>query len=154
MTRKRIGLMIALVTFAVAAAYGSPPQASTQSGMNDGMQNGSMGTMQKQSTHELKITLRTEPEIAKGAQENTFHVSVADADGKPVSDATVTLALVMPAMPQMNMAEMRVSPAVAWNGSDYAGKAKIPSVGMWNVTVKVLRQNKEVVSKKMELVAK
>jgi hypothetical protein len=153
MIGKRIELMIALVTFAVAAVYASRPQAFSQDGLH-GMQNGSMGTMQKQSSQEYKITLRTEPEIAKGTQENTFHVSVADADGKPVSDAAVTLTLIMPAMPQMNMAEMRVSPAVAWNGSDYAGKAKIPSVGTWNVTVKVLRQNKAVGSKKMELLAK
>src|SRR5258708_18798210 len=124
MTMKRIALVLALVPLALVAAYGSQPQASPQSGMQDGMQqNGSMEKGQKESTQEYKITLRTEPNPAKGSQENTFHLNVTDLNGKPVSDAKVKLTLDMPAMPMMNMAAMKVSPVVVWNGSDYSGKA-------------------------------
>jgi uncharacterized GH25 family protein len=99
--------------------------------------------------------LRRPVELAlKGGQENTFHVSVTDPDGKPVSDATVKLTLDMPAMPEMNMAAMKVSPAVAWNGTDYSGKANIPSAGAWNASVKVGRQNKVIALKSTKLMAK
>jgi uncharacterized GH25 family protein len=155
MTMRRIGLILALVPLALAPAYGSQPQASSQSGMHDAMQpNGSMEKGQKESTQEYKITLRTEPNPAKGSQENTFHISVTDANGKPVSDATVKLTLDMPAMPEMNMAAMKVSPVVVWNGSDYSGKANLPSAGLWNVTVQVLKQERVVGSKKAQLAAK
>jgi YtkA-like protein len=155
MTTRQIGLVLALVSSAAVTAYGSSPEASSQSGMHDGMQqSGSMEKGQKESTQEYKITLRTEPNPAKGSQENTFHLSVTDANGKPVSDAAVKITLVMPAMPQMNMAEMRVSPVVAWNGSDYSGKANIPSAGLWNMNVEVLKQNRVIASKKTQLAAK
>ena len=154
MTTRQIGLILVLVSSAAATTFGSQPPASSQSGMPDGMQNGSMEKGQKESTQSYKITLRTEPNPAKGSQENTFHVSVMGADGKPISDTTVKLTLDMPAMPEMNMTAMKVSPAVAWNGSDYSGKANIPSAGMWNVNIQVLKQNVVVASKKTQLVAK
>src|ERR1700688_1089049 len=94
---------------------------------------------QTQAKQEYKITLRTEPNPAKGSAGNTFHISVADSGGKSISDATLKITLVMPAMPEMGMAEMKVTPTVAWNGSDYSGKANIPSAGLWNVTIQALK---------------
>jgi hypothetical protein len=155
MTIRKIELVLVLVSFAVVTPYGSQPKASSQSGMPDGMQqNGSMEKGQKESTQDYKITVHTEPNPAKGSQENTFHLSVADANGKSVSDAKIKITLDMPAMPEMNMAAMKVSPIVAWNGSDYSGKANIPSAGMWNVTIQVLKQNVVIASKKIQLMAK
>jgi hypothetical protein len=155
MTMQRIGQLLALVIVATVITYGSQPQASAQGGMHDGMQQGSsMPAGQTQSTQGYKITLRTEPEALKGGQENTFHVSVTDPDGKPVSDASVKLTLDMAAMPEMNMAAMKVSPTVAWDGSDYSGKASVPSAGQWSVTVRVVRQNQVIASKKTKLMAK
>jgi|SRR5882757_8820527 len=155
MKMQRIRLVLALAALAVAPAYGSQLQAFSQSEMHDGMQqNGPMEKGQKESMQEYKITLRTEPTPAKGSQENTFHVSVTSANGKPVSDAIVKLTLDMPAMPEMNMAAMKVSPVVVWNGSDYSGKANVPSAGLWNVTVQVLKQDRVVASKKTQLAAK
>jgi hypothetical protein len=155
MTMRQIGLVLVLVSFATVAAYGAQPQPSPQGGMQDGMQQGTpMEKATKESTQEYKITLRTDPNPAKGSQENTFHIGVADANGKPVSDAKVKLSLDMPAMPEMNMAAMKVSPAVVWNGSDYSGKANLPSAGMWNVSVQVLKQDRVVASKKIQLMAK
>ena len=155
MTMQRIGLALALVPLTIAAVFGSQPQASSQGGMHDGMQeSGSMEKGQKDSTQAYNIALRTEPNPAKGSQENTFHINVTDAGGKPVSDATVKLTLDMPAMPQMNMAAMKVSPVVVWNGSDYSGKVNIPSAGLWNGDAQVLKQNRVIASKKIQLIAK
>jgi uncharacterized GH25 family protein len=155
MKMQRIAPVLALVPLALVAAYGSEPQASSQSAMQDGVQqNGSMDKGQKESAQGYKITIRTEPNPAKGSQENIFHLNVADANGKPVPDATVKLTLDMPAMPEMNMAAMKISPVVVWNGSDYSGKANIPSAGLWNATVQVLKQDRVVASKKTQLEAK
>jgi hypothetical protein len=66
----------------------------------------------------------------------------------------VKITLVMPAMPEMGMAEMKVTPTVSWNGSDYSGKANILSAGLWNVTVQVLKQDRVVAAKKIQLAAK
>ncbi len=109
---------------------------------------------QAQAKQEYKISFRTDPSPAKGSAQNTFHVSVADSAGKSISDATVKIALVMPAMPEMGMAEMKVAPTVAWNGSDYSGKANIPSAGSWNVTIQVLKQNRVIASENTKLMAK
>jgi YtkA-like len=109
---------------------------------------------QAQAKHEYKISFRTDPSPAKGSAQNTFHVSVADSAGKSISDATVKIALVMPAMPEMGMAEMKVAPTVAWNGSDYSGKASIPSAGAWNVTIQVLKQDRVIASENTKLMAK
>ncbi len=86
--------------------------------------------------------------------QNTFHVSVDDSAGKSISGATVKVALVMPAMPDMGMAEMKVAPTVAWNDSDYSGKANIPSAGPWNVTIQVLKQDRVIASENTRLMAK
>src|SRR5437879_1382542 len=49
------------------------------------------------------ITFSTDPKPAKGAAQNTLHVSVTDKSGKPIRDAEVKVEFVMPAMPSMNM---------------------------------------------------
>jgi len=109
---------------------------------------------QVQTKQEYKISFRAEPSPAKASGQNTFHVVVTDSAGKSISDATVKIILVMPAMPEMGMAEMKVTPTVAWNGSDYSGKANIPSAGLWNVTAQVLKGDRVVASEKTQLMAK
>ena len=53
----------------------------------------------------LDIMLMQPKDVKSGA--NDFEVMVKGADGKPVSDAEVSVLFVMPAMPAMKMAEMR-----------------------------------------------
>jgi hypothetical protein len=155
MKKQRIGQILALVTAVVLTAYCSQSQTSSQSGMHDGMQqNSSMAAGQMPATNGYKIVLRTEPATLKGLEENTFHVTVMDPDGKMVSDATVKLTLDMPAMPDMGMAAMKVSPSLAWNGSDYSGKEKVPSSGPWTATISVMRKDQVIASKKIKLMAK
>jgi RND family efflux transporter MFP subunit len=85
------------------------------------------------------VTLQSEPAALKGGSEGTFHVKVTGPDGKPVADAQVQMALVMPAMPSMGMGEMRSSIDFKWNGSEYIGKGTIGMAGPWNITIEARR---------------
>jgi hypothetical protein len=87
--------------------------------------------------------------------DNQFEVLVTGADGKPVSDADVSVVFVMPAMPAMKMPEMRnevaLKPAAA---GTYTGTGQVMMAGKWNVTVKVKRGGKEIGRKTLTLTAK
>jgi nitrogen fixation protein FixH len=98
-------------------------------------------TSQAPAATAFKMTLKTEPDPPQGTKENTIHVSLTDAAGKPVSDAQVRMTFVMPAMPAMNMPEMRNSADLKWTGSDYAGPIQIMMAGGWNVSVEARRGN-------------
>ena len=86
--------------------------------------------------------------------DNQFEVMVTGADGKPVSDAIVSLMFVMPAMPAMKMSKMRheiaLKPAAA---GTYTGTGQVMMAGQWNVTVRVTRGGKEIGQKKLTLTA-
>jgi Cu(I)/Ag(I) efflux system membrane fusion protein/cobalt-zinc-cadmium efflux system membrane fusion protein len=84
------------------------------------------------------ITFRTEPDPPK-AGENVFRVELTGPDGKPVPDAMVKLQLVMPAMPAMNMPEMRSTFDLEWDGRAYSGRGSISMGGSWNLVVEAQR---------------
>ena len=88
-----------------------------------------------------KLTFRIDPDPPQGAKENTIHVSLTDASGKPVPDAQVRLTFTMPAMPAMNMPEMRNNAELKWTGSEYAGPIQILMAGGWNVGIEARRGN-------------
>jgi membrane fusion protein, copper/silver efflux system len=99
----------------------------------------SFATDAEQPASNYKLTFRPDSASPKVGSEETFHVSVNDPAGKPVSDAQVQASIVMPAMPAMGMPEMRSSVSVTWNGSDYTGKGTLGMAGSWNVTVEARR---------------
>ena len=69
--------------------------------------------------------VQTEPDPPK-VGENTFEAMVM-AGGQPVTDAGASVELVMPAMPSMNMAEMRSTVALKHDGeapADIAAPAR------------------------------
>jgi len=92
---------------------------------------------------EVQFRFRADPASPRGGSNTTVHVSVLDASGKPISDAAVKLALVMPAMPAMNMPEMRSPADLNWDGAQYTGAVKVPSSGAWNVEIEA-RHNGQV----------
>jgi len=106
------------------------------------------------------VTFSTKPAPA-AAGATTFTVVVKDAAGKPVTGADVAVEFVMPAMPMMKMPEMRNTTMlkapedakVAATGT-YVGAGQIMMAGTWNVTVKVKRDGKEFVEKKLTVIAK
>ncbi len=79
-----------------------------------------------------------------------------DTQGKPVTDAQVAVSLVMPAMPAMNMPEMRNSFDLRWNAGQnaYTGSGRIPMAGSWNVTVVATKQGQTLANTRGHLTAR
>jgi nitrogen fixation protein FixH len=108
----------------------------------------------KAAPAKFDIAFQTTPKSAI-AGENTLEVTVKDAAGKPVTDADVSVLLVMPAMPAMKMAEMRNDVKLTHtSGGKYTGKTEVGMSGNWNVTVSVKQAGKEVAQKKTTLTAR
>jgi YtkA-like protein len=96
------------------------------------------------------FTLRTQPEPPRSGK-NDFEVTVKDADGKPISDAEVSLAFVRPAMPSMKTPEVKLTST--GNGT-YKGSATMSMAGDWDVTIKASRNGQQLDVKRMRLTAK
>ena len=105
------------------------------------------------SMQDIAVTFKTEPDPPK-VGENTFEAMVMTG-GQPVTDAGASVELVMPAMPSMNMAEMRSTVALKHDGSGrYRGTGKVDTAGVWEATVKVTRSTQEIGSRKFPVTAK
>jgi hypothetical protein len=100
-----------------------------------------------------EITLTTQPDPPKMG-ETTFEAIVM-MGGQPVTDADVSVELFMPAMPSMNMAEMRNSfPLKHEGGGRYRGAGNVMMAGAWDATVSVKQDGKEVGTRKVSITAK
>jgi hypothetical protein len=99
---------------------------------------------QKSDKPSAKIACTVEPNPAKGAADNLFHVRLVDSAGKPITDAQVTVTLVMPAMPAMGMPEMRNSFQLPFVQGMYMGKGNVGMAGSWNLSVEA-RRNGQVI---------
>jgi hypothetical protein len=96
------------------------------------------------------FALRTQPAPPRNGK-NDFEVTVKDADGKPITDAEVSLEFSMPAMTSMKAPEVKLTSA--GNGS-YKGSATLGMAGDWDVAVKASRNGQQLDVKKMRLTAK
>ena len=74
-------------------------------------------------------------------------MNLNDTSGKPIADARVTVTLLMPAMPAMNMPEMKNSFELQWMAGQqlYMGKGQAPMAGSWTVLVDA-RRNDSIVA--------
>lgn len=99
------------------------------------------------------LTLTTKPSPL-GLGQNLFEVSVKDAKGQWVTDATVTLVMVMPADPKTKHPEMRTEGTLNNVGrGTYNGIAIVTMAGDWDVTVTARRGGKSIGEKKVRLTA-
>ncbi len=116
---------------------------------------GQAGSGPSAAPHAGQIELHTPGEL-KGGQENAFQARLTDAGGQPISDAQVTVTLVMPAMTSMNMPEMRNSFVLSWSAGQriYEGKGTVPMAGSWNTTVEAQKNGAVIASARMRLSAK
>jgi len=90
------------------------------------------------------LTLSTKPSPL-GLGQNLFDVVVKDAKGRPVTDAEVTLSLVMPADPKTKHPEMRTEGKLNnAGGGKYNGIAIVSMAGEWDVTVIATQKGKEI----------
>ena len=104
----------------------------------------------------VKIDLHADPNPLKAGEDNQFHVTLTGADGKPITDARVTVTLIMPAMPSMNMPEMKSSVELAWKAGSqmYVGKGQAPMAGRWTVLVEARKNSNVIASMRTHLSAK
>jgi len=98
-------------------------------------------------TAQGKIEFHADPDPMKAGEDNTFQVKITDSNGKPVTDASVTLTLIMPAMPTMGMPEMKSAISLQWSQdhSMYIGKGQPGMSGSWTVIVEA-RKNSTVIA--------
>jgi Cu(I)/Ag(I) efflux system membrane fusion protein len=103
-----------------------------------------------------KIDLHADPNPMKAGEDNQFRVTLTDAGGKPVNDARVTVTLIMPAMPAMNMPEMKSSVELTWKADSqmYEGNGQAPMPGTWTVLVEARKNNNVIASMRTHLSAK
>jgi len=92
------------------------------------------------------IEFHSDPNPMKAGEDNNFQVKVVGPDGKSVTDANVTLTLIMPAMPSMGMPEMKNSIALPWTADHtlYMGKGQPGMAGTWTVIVEARKNNSVV----------
>ena len=83
---------------------------------------------------DLRIGVKVEPDPPREG-ENTFKIFVADADGKPVTDAKVAFKIEMPTM-GMGGGEVQ---AQGDGKGVYTGKASTSMAGTWHMSVTVAR---------------
>lgn len=148
MTRSSVAIGVAvIVAMGISAGCGNgsgqpaPESAPAASAPAGGAQTG------------MDITLRTSPDPVRTG-DNTFEVMVMQ-DRKPVTDATVSTEFYMPAMPSMNMPEMRTKTDLTHAGNGmYRGKGQVTMAGDWDVTVTVMRGGQEIGRRTVKLTAK
>jgi len=102
---------------------------------------------------DIDITLKTEPDPLK-VGENALEAMVM-VGGQPVMDAGVSVEFVMPAMPSMNMAEMRSTVPLKHDANGrYLGTGSVAMAGEWDATVKVTRGGQDIGQRKLRVTAK
>ncbi len=101
----------------------------------------------------VTISFKVDPDPPR-AGDNKLEVSLMQA-GAPVTDATVTAAFYMPAMPSMSMPEMRSTfPLQAVGDGVYRGTGNLSMGGTWNVTVTASRTGEPLGNGKYTIIAK
>jgi hypothetical protein len=71
-------------------------------------------------------------------------VKIADAEGRTINDATVSMRYFMPPMP--GMAPMEYKTQAVLKGDGYSLSANIPMEGGWKAEVSVMRGGKPAVT--------
>ncbi len=106
------------------------------------------------SRERLDITFRSDPNPPESG-DNTLEVTLADAAGQPVTDATVSVVFFMAAMPTMNMPAMQTDVTLSHQGEGlYRGAGEVMMAGRWDVTVLVSRDGQRLDSRTLTIVAR
>jgi Cu(I)/Ag(I) efflux system membrane fusion protein/cobalt-zinc-cadmium efflux system membrane fusion protein len=83
---------------------------------------------------------------------NVFRVKLTDASGAPISGAEVSVTFLMPAMPAMGMASMRVPVTLSDKGSGlYEGSGQLDSGGTWQVTILAKKNGQPIATKQLSV---
>ena len=124
---------------AAAGAFVPPPPGAGQAA--------AMNNPPPQGSAEL-ITSPSPPQ--KG--NNTVRVKLADAAGKPVTGAQVTVTFFMAAMPAMGMAAMKTVVQTSEKGGGiYEGSGSLGSGGTWQVTITAVHNGQTIANKQLSV---
>jgi Cu(I)/Ag(I) efflux system membrane fusion protein/cobalt-zinc-cadmium efflux system membrane fusion protein len=83
---------------------------------------------------------------------NVFRVKLTDPSGAPISGAEVSVTFLMPAMPAMGMAAMRMPVTLSDKGNGlYEGSGQLESGGTWKVTILAKKKGQVVASKQLSV---
>ena len=115
-----------------------------------GMDHSKMPGDKGAGTEAVVFTVRTDPAPPRSGK-NDFEVTLKDAAGKPITDAVVSLAFSMPAMPSMTTDAVQLTSA---GGGVYKGSGTIGMAGDWDVTITAGRKGQTLGTKKIKLTAK
>ena len=105
------------------------------------------------ATPQVLAEVTTSPSPAHKGK-NSVQVKLSSADGKPISSAKVNVQFFMPAMPEMGMAEMKISAQLNEQGNgSYAGPIELGSGGTWQVTITAEQGGKLILTKRLNVSA-
>ncbi|MGB7290542.1 MAG: efflux RND transporter periplasmic adaptor subunit [Thermodesulfobacteriota bacterium] len=105
----------------------------------------------KLAPKEVNISFKSDNGSPK-VGDNTFKITLTDADGNPISGANVDVLIQMPAMPAMGMPAMSVTAkGNHLKNGQYIAKAEIPMSGSWQVKVVATMPGKSPVSSFSEI---
>jgi hypothetical protein len=142
-TRRLLVLSVCLIVVGCSSESASPGSQSTPASQPGKAAGGG-----------VTIDFRNYPDPPKTG-DTTVEAIVRGPDGKPITDATVTTTLSMPAMPAMNMPAMSTDAKMTHQGEGhYRGIGQVSMAGTWNVTVSVSREGKEIGNQRFSLVVK
>ena len=97
------------------------------------------------------IELSTDPTPLEPGS-NRLRVKLSGPDGGPIAGAQVTATFLLPAMPAMGMAAMRVfAPLADRGGGAYQGAVKLPSGGTWQVTLLAQKNGATLATRQLSL---
>ena len=148
--RKTISVFAAIVLgVQLAAAYGADRIEVQGPGSVSPPTTTPVGTDQG-----LSIAFKTLPDPPRSG-DNMVEATVAQADGRPVEDAALSVIFHMPAMPSMNMPDMRADAKLAHRGGGhYRGSVQLVMGGTWYVTVRVSRAGRPTASRRITVIAR
>jgi hypothetical protein len=93
--------------------------------------------MKKAGSYEVQVKMDKNPPITG---QNKMEISIKDDKGGNVTDATVVVEYVMPAMP--GMPAMNYKAKAELNGSRYLATVNFSMSGAWAVNIKITRAGK------------
>jgi YtkA-like len=133
----------------IGSACGQRPQSAAPAGSA-----GSVPAVSRDPGNQaLKIEITMVPNPPKSG-DNLVEANISQANGEPVTDATVTATFRMAAMPSMNMPEMHSTVALIHEGAGrYRGSGSLVMAGTWNATLTVSRSGEQVALKRFSVIA-
>jgi len=104
-------------------------------------------------TGKASLTLTTKP-TPIGLGQNLFEVALRDASGRPIANAEVAIALLMPADPKTKHPEMKSEGKLNNVGKGrYNGIAMVTMAGEWHITVTATQNGKQLGQKTEKMTA-